>query len=106
MMRATCWVLVRSTRATERWPMSGTNSGYDWSTHAPAMKPSARTRIRAPPRRATLRFMPGTVPAARASAAEPDAGILVHAVDPDLEVHVRSRRPPGRALIGDEVAAR
>src|SRR5947209_14322253 len=54
----------------------------------------------APPRRAALSFMPSKL------AAEPDARVLVHAVDPDLEVHVRSRRPTRRALVSDEVAAR
>src|SRR5947207_15235183 len=94
-------------RWTERWPMYGTHSGYAWSTHAPATKPIASISARAPPLRATLRFMSADYrrPPDR-SAAEPDARVLVVTVDPDLKVEVRASRPTRRSLEGHGRASR
>src|SRR5215469_14386690 len=90
-------------RCAERWPMYGTQSGYAWSTHKPATKPTTRTRAKAPPRRATLGFMSAGY---RLLTTKPDARVLVHAVRPNLEMKVWTCRPPGRSLEGDCLAPR
>src|ERR1700704_6185741 len=38
-------------------------------------------------------------------AAEPDAGVLVNVADPNLEMQMRTCRPPSRSFVPDQVTA-